>query len=129
MNMTKYAFMEQERAVLYADMNSTDGSGRINGGVFVFNLPEGLYFALELSGLPENSVLPFHIHEGTFCKNAGEKAIILPDVSSDSRGNASMQFFIDNAALWEISGKVIMLHEKTDGKEPEIACGVLTRIL
>ena len=46
MNMTKYAFMEQERAVLYADMNGTNGHDEINGGVFVFNLPEGLYFAL-----------------------------------------------------------------------------------
>lgn len=129
MNMTKFAFIEQDRAVLYADMNGTNGHGQINGGVFVFNLPEGLYFALELSGLPKNQALPFHIHEGTICADAGEKAIILPDVSSDSRGNASMQFYIDKTRLSDISGKVIMLHEMIDGDEPKIACGVLKRIL
>ena len=77
MNMTKFAFIEQDRAVLYADMNGTNGHEEINGGVFVFNLPEGLYFALELSGLPKNQALPFHVHEGTICANAGEKAISL----------------------------------------------------
>ncbi|MBP1563934.1 MAG: hypothetical protein J6C38_09505 [Oscillospiraceae bacterium] len=129
MNMTKYAFMEQERAVLYADMNGTNGHEEINGGVFVFNLPEGLYFALELSGLPKNKALPFHIHEGTICEKSGEKTIVLPDVNSDSRGNASMQFYIDKTRLSDISGKVIMLHEMIDGEEPKIACGVLKRIL
>lgn len=129
MNMTKFAFIEQDRAVLYADMNGTNGHEQINGGVFVFNLPEGLYFALELSGLPKTRALPLHIHEGTICADAGEKAIILPDVSSDSRGNASMQFYIDKTRLSDISGKVIMLHEKIDGDEPKIACGVLKRIL
>ena len=129
MNMTKFAFIEQDRAVLYADMNGTNGHEEINGGVFVFNLPEGLYFALELSGLPKNQALPFHVHEGTICANAGEKAIILPDVNSDSRGNASMKFYIDKTRLSDISGKVIMLHEKIDGDEPKIACGVLKRIL
>ena len=129
MNMTKFAFIEQDRAVLYADMNGTNGHEEINGGVFVFNLPEGLYFALELSGLPENQALPFHVHEGTLCENSGEKAIILPDVNSDSRGNASMQFYIDKTRLSDISGKVVMLHKKIDGDEPKIACGVLKRIL
>ena len=129
MNMTKYAFMEQERAVLYADMNGTNGHEEINGGVFVFNLTEGLYFALELSGLPKNKALPFHIHEGTICENSGEKTIVLPDVNSDSRGNASMQFYIDKTRLSDISGKVVMLHKKIDGDEPKIACGVLKRIL
>ena len=129
MNMTKYAFMEQERAVLYADMNGTNGHDEINGGVFVFNLPEGLYFALELSGLPKNKALPFHVHEGTICENSGEKTIVLPDVNSDSRGNASMQFYIDKTRLSDISGKVVMLHKKIDGDEPKIACGVLKRIL
>lgn len=129
MNMTKYAFMEQERAVLYADMNGTNGHEEINGGVFVFNLPEGLYFALELSGLPKNKALPFHVHEGTICENSGEKTIVLPDVNSDSRGNASMKFYIDKTSLSDISGKVIMLHEMIDGEEPKIACGVLKRIL
>ena len=129
MNMTKFAFIEQDRAVLYADMNGTNGHEQINGGVFVFNLPEGLYFALELSGMPKNQALPFHIHEGTICADAGEKAIILPGVSSDSRGNASMQFYIDKTRLSDISGKVIMLHEMIDGDEPKIACGVLKRIL
>lgn len=129
MNMTKFAFMEQERAVLYADMNGTNGHEEINGGVFVFNLPEGLYFALELSGLPKNRALPFHVHEGTICENSGEKTIVLPDVNSDSRGNASMQFYIDKTSLSDISGKVIMLHEMIDGEEPKIACGVLKRIL
>ena len=129
MNMTKFAFIEQDRAVLYADMNGTNGHEEINGGVFVFNLPEGIYFALELSGLPENQALPFHVHEGTLCENSGEKAIILPDVNSDSRGNASMQFYIDKTRLSYISGKVVMLHKKIDGDEPKIACGVLKRIL
>ena len=129
MNMTKYAFMEQERAVLYADMNGTNGHEEINGGMFVFNLPEGIYFALELSGLPENQALPFHVHEGTICENSGEKTIVLPDVNSDSRGNASMKFYIDKTSLSDISGKVIMLHEMIDGEEPKIACGVLKRIL
>ncbi|MCI7691484.1 MAG: hypothetical protein MSR67_03750 [Oscillospiraceae bacterium] len=129
MNMTKFAFIEQDRAVLYADMNGTNGHEEINGGVFVFNLPEGIYFALELSGLPENQALPFHVHEGTLCENSGEKAIILPDVNSDSRGNASMQFYIDKTRLSDISGKVVMLHKKIDGDEPKIACGVLKRIL
>ena len=41
MNMTKFAFIEQDRVVLYADMNGTNGYEKINGGVFVFNLPEG----------------------------------------------------------------------------------------
>ena len=127
--MTKFAFIEQDRAVLYADMNGTNGHEEINGGVFVFNLPEGIYFALELSGLPENQALPFHVHEGTLCENSGEKAIILPDVNSDSRGNASMQFYIDKTRLSDISGKVVMLHKKIDGDEPKIACGVLKRIL
>lgn len=129
MNMTKFAFIEQDRAVLYADMNGTNGHEEINGGMFVFNLPEGIYFALELSGLPENQALPFHVHEGTLCENSGEKAIILPDVNSDSRGNASMQFYIDKTRLSDISGKVVMLHKKIDGDEPKIACGVLKRIL
>ncbi len=129
MNMTKYAFMEQERAVLYADMNGIDGYAGINGGVFVFNLPVGLYFALELSGLPHDSSLPFHVHKGSICDNAGEKALVLPDVVSDSIGNASAQFYTDAANLSDISGKVIMLHKKIDGEEPQIACGVLTRIL
>ena len=78
MNMTKFAFIEQDRAVLYADMNGTNGHEEINGGMFVFNLPEGIYFALELSGLPENQALPFHVHEGTLCENSGEKAISSP---------------------------------------------------
>lgn len=129
MNMTKFAFIEQERAVLYADMNGFGGNDEISGGVFVFNLPNGLYFALELSGLPKNQALPFHVHEGRICDNAGEKAVILPDVLSDARGNSSMQFYIDKIPLLDISGKVIMLHEKFDGEEPQIACGVLNRIL
>lgn len=127
--MSRFSYMEQERPVLSAKLRGTDGFETVEGEVFVYYLPNGLYLSANFNNLPSSRDLPFHIHEGLICADAGGHLLELPDLFSDSFGEAAFRLYFDKQTLWEISGKPIMLHVKSDGKEPKIACGILERVL
>ncbi|MDE6726976.1 MAG: superoxide dismutase family protein [Oscillospiraceae bacterium] len=128
-NVTKYSFMEQERPVLKAELRGSKEFPGLHGEVYVYTLPDGIYLQGDVEGLPKSSDFAFHVHEGLVCEELGGKLLVLPDVSSDADGKASAQVYLDRANSTQIAGKPIVLHLKTDGKETQIACGLLSRIL
>ena len=127
--MSKFAYIENERPVLSAKLRGTDGYENVVGEVLVHKLESGLCLCASFSGLPASQALPFHIHEGTSCENAGDHLFDLPDIMSDQSGEAYALYYFDRCSVSDIAGRVIMLHIKKEGKEPAIACGVLKRIL
>ena len=127
--MTKFSYIEEERPVLYAELHGTEGHDEIVGEVFIYHLTHGLCLCATFSKLPPSQNLPFHIHEGTSCDNAGGHIFEFPDIMSDKNGEAYAHYYFDKYSVSELAGKAIMLHIKVDGEEPAIACGVLKRVL
>lgn len=127
--VTKYSFMEQERPVLTANIVGNSDYPNVNGTVNVYILPNGIYLQGDIEGLPETSDFAFHVHEGLVCEELGDKLLILPDAMSDAEGKASTQVYLDRVNSTQIAGKPIVMHLKSDGKETQIACGLLSRIL
>lgn len=128
-NVTKFSFVEQDRPVLKAELIGNADHPDLRGVIHVYFLPNGIYLQGDFEGLPKTSEFAFHVHEGILCEGHGEKILVLPDVISDEDGKASSQVYLDRADSTRIAGRPIVLHLKEDGKEPEIACGLLTRIL
>ena len=127
-NVTQYGFMQQERPVLGAKLSSAEYP-ELEGTVYVYFLPIGIYIQGNFYGLPHSIELAFHIHEGTECGNCGKMILPLPDIIADREGNASIQVFLGHGTCTEIAGKTIVLHLRSGGGETEAACGVLERIL
>ena len=127
--MSKLSYIEQERPVLSAKLNGTEGNEKIRGEVNVYKLENGLFLCADFSNLPPSQSLPFHIHEGKTCDDAGGHFLEFPDIMSDRYGEASARYYFDRKTLDEISGKPIMLHIKSGNDEPKIACGILERVL
>ncbi|MCH5207468.1 MAG: hypothetical protein J1F04_01180 [Oscillospiraceae bacterium] len=127
--MSKFAYIENERPVLSAKLRGTDGYENVVGEVLVHKLENGLCLCASFSGLPASQALPFHIHEGTSCENAGGHLLELPDIMSDRNGEAYAHYCFDRLNLSEISEHAIMLHVRKNGEEPAIACGVLKHVL
>lgn len=129
-NVTKYAFVTQDRPVLIADIAGNADHPDVIGTVYVYTLPDGVYMQGDIVGLPASSNFSFHVHEGTVCGEPGEKLLVLPDVMSGEDGKASAQVQLDRVDSTQIAGRPIVLHLKAaDGTEPQIACGLLVRIL
>lgn len=128
-NVTEYSFVEQERPVLMAEVKGSADYPELKGVVYVYTLPSGIYLQGDIEGLPKSSDFAFHVHEGLLCEEIGGKILILPDVASDATGKASAQVYLDRANSTGIAGRPIVLHLKADGKETQIACGLLSRIL
>lgn len=128
-NVTEYSFMEQERPVLMAEVKGSADYPELKGVVYVYTLPEGIYLQGDIEGLPNSSDFAFHVHEGLLCEEIGGKILTLPDVASDAAGKASAQVYLDRANSTQIAGRPIVMNLKADGKETQIACGLLSRIL
>ena len=127
--MSRFSYMEQERPVLSARLHGTEGFESVIGEALVYFLPNGLYITASFSNLPTSQDIPFHIHEGLLCENAGGHLLEFPDLFSDKSGEASFQLYFDKRTLWEVSGKPLVLHAKIGGKEQKIACRLLERVL
>lgn len=128
-NVTKYSFMEQDRPVLQDNITGNADYPDLKGTVYVYTQPDGIYLQVDIEGLPKSSDFAFHVHEGLVCEVAGEKMLILPDVMSGADGKASAQIHIDRANSTQIAGRPIVMHLKTDGREVQVACGLLSRVL
>lgn len=128
-NVTEYSFMEQDRPVLKAQIAGNADHHKLKGTVYVYTLPNGIYLQGDIEELPKSSDFAFHVHEGLVCEELGEKILILPDLMSDADGKASTQTYLDRVNSTRIAGRPIVLHLKADGKEIQIACGLLSRVL
>lgn len=127
--MSRFSYMEQERPVLSAELHGTEGYEAAVGKAYVYFLPNGLYFTANFNNLPSSQELPFHIHEGLLCEDAGGHLLEFPDLFADQYGEASYQLYFDKRTLWEISGKPLVIHVNINGKPQKIACGLLERVL
>lgn len=121
--------MEQERPVLQANVTGNADYPDLKGTVYIYTLPDRIYLQGDIEGLPKTSDFAFHVHEGLVCEEVGEKILVLPDAMSDADGKASTQIHLDRVNSTQIAGKPIIMHLKTDGKEVQIACGLLSRVL
>ena len=129
-NVTKFAFVEQDRPVLTADITGNAEYPDIRGTVNVYTLPDGIYLLGEIEGLPQSRDHAFHIHSGSVCEEPGEKLLTLPDIMSGADGRASAKIQLDRVNSTQISGKPIVLHIKENGEEKQtVACGLLERVL
>lgn len=128
-NVTDYAFVEQDRPVLEAELRGGEEYPDIRGKVYAYALPDGLYLQGDFENMPLNSDFAFHVHEGLLCENKGEKILLLPDVFSDGVGKASAQIYLDRADHTQIAGRPIVLHLKSNGDELTVACGLFRRVL
>lgn len=128
-NVTKFSFSEQDRPVLMANIVGNADHQALDGTVYVYTLPNGIYLQGDIEGLPKSSDFAFHVHEGLVCEQLGKKLLILPDLMSDENGKASTQTYLDRVNSTQIAGRPIVLHHKVDGKEVQIACGLLSRVL
>ena len=128
-NVTGFAFVEQDRPVLEAELRGGEKYPEMRGKVYVYTLPGGIYLQCDFENMPKNSDFAFHVHEGLLCGQTGEKILLLPDVFSDGTGKASAQINIDRAEHSRIAGKPIVLHLKSGDEEITVACGLLRRVL
>lgn len=126
-NVTKFSFMEQDRPVLKAEFGGGEGHRGIYGTVHVYVLPNGVYVHADIEGLPSSSDFSFHVHEGG--ESMGEKILVLPDLMSDADGKASAQTYLDRVNSTQIAGRPVVIHAKADWREPQIASGLLARVL
>ena len=128
-NVTKFAFVEQDRPVLEAELRGGEKYPEMRGKVYVYDLPDGIYLQGDFQNMPKNSGFAFHVHDGLLCTETGDKLLVLPDIFSDGVGNASAQFSVDRANYFQIAGKPIVLHLKSNDEEIRVACGLLRRVL
>lgn len=128
-NVTIFSFVEQDRPVLKAEIAGNAEHPDVRGTVYVYFLPNGIYLQGDIEGLPKTSEFAFHVHDGLVCEEPGEKILILPDAMSDADGKVSTQLYLDRVDSTRIAGRPIVLHLKEDGKESQVACGLLARIL
>lgn len=128
-NVTKYSFVEQDRPVLQAELIGNADYPDVRGLVHVYFLPGGIYLQGDVEGLPKTSEFAFHVHEGAECEGHGDKILILPDAMSDADGKASMQVYLDRVDSTRIAGRPLVLHLRVGDQTPEVACGLLARIL
>ena len=128
-NVTQFAFVEQDRPVLEAELRGGEEYPDIRGMVYIYAIPGGIYVQGDFENMPINSNFAFHVHDGLICEQTGEKILLLPDVFSDGTGKASAQINIDRAEHSQIAGKPIVLHLKSNGEEITVACGLLRRVL
>lgn len=137
--MGKYAFIEQERPALVAQIRGSAAYPDVKGTAKLYWLPEGMYAVFELERLPPDSVLGFHIHDGLACcavtgadtfAAAGKHFSVcsedmqcgrhpyhagdLPSLFADEGGKASSQVFTRRTNVSEVSGKPIVVHRMTD---------------
>ena len=128
-NVTEFAFVEQDRPVLEAELRGGEKYPDMRGKVYVYALPGGIYLQGDFQNMPKNSDFAFHVHDGLLCEKKGEKILLLPDIFSDGSGNASAQISIDRVEHTQIAGRPIVLHLKSNGEEITVACGLLRRVL
>lgn len=128
-NVSKYAFMEQDRPILKAELVGNKDYPNVKGDIYMYILDNGFYLQGDFSGLPQSSDFAFHVHEGLLCEDPGDKMLFLPDVMSDALGNASAQIFLDRIDVNTLADHPIMIHLKADGQEITVACDVLERVL
>ena len=125
-----------------------EGTG-ISGLVKFFQLQNGVLVAAEVSGLPENGVFGFHIHEGPDCQGAGfpntgghynptgalhpYHAVDLLPLFSSAKGTAYMTVLTDRFRVKEIIGRTVIIHSGPDdfhtqpsgNSGAKMACGVI----
>lgn len=128
-NVSEYAFMEQERPILKAEIIGNKDYPDVHGDIYVYILGNGFYLQGDFTGLPKNSDFAFHVHEGLICEEMGEKKLPLPDVMSDASGTSSAQIYLDRIDVNTLADHPIVIHLKVDGQEATIACGELKRVL
>lgn len=128
-NVTKYSFIEQDRPVLMANITGNADHQALNGTVYVYTLPNGIYLQGDIEGLPKSGDFEFHVNEGLVCEQLGKKILVLPDLMADENGKASTQTYLDRVNSTQIAGRPIVLNLKVDGDEVQIACGLLSRVL
>lgn len=138
-NIGKFAFAEQERPALIAEIRGSAAYPDVRGTAKLYWLPEGMYGVFELEGLPPDTVLGFHIHDGLVCSAAGDSEAFaasgkhfgvcsddmqcgrhpyhagdLPPIFSDDEGRASSQVFTKRTDVAGVSGKPIVVHRMSD---------------
>lgn len=128
-NVSKYAFMEQDRPILKAEIVGNKDYPDARGDIYVYILGNGFYLQGDFSGLPQNSDFAFHVHEGLLCEEPGGKKLPLPDVMSNASGTASAQIYLDRIDVNTLADHPIMIHLKVDGQEITVGCDILERIL
>jgi Cu-Zn family superoxide dismutase len=112
---------------------------KIRGTIYFYEKPKSVSIEIDLSGLPPNSKLGFHIHEAgdltdgcqSACahlnpfhkthggpKSANRHVGDLGNIISDSNGNCKMKFQDSMITLkgtkCNIIGRAVVIHEKTD---------------
>ena len=135
----KFAFIEQERPALIAQIRGSAAYPDVKGTAKLYWLSEGMYAVFELEGLPPDTVLGFHIHDGLACgavtgaepfAAAGKHFSVcsedmqcgrhpyhagdLPPLLSDESGRASSQVFTKRTDVSGVSGKPIVVHRMSD---------------
>lgn len=128
-NVSEYAFMEQDRPILKAEIIGNKDYPDVRGDIYVYILGNGFYLQGDFTGLPQSSDFAFHVHEGLICEELGEKKLHLPDAMSDTSGTASTQIYLDRIDVNTLADHPIVIHLKADGQETTIACGELKRVL
>lgn len=138
-NIGKFAFIEQDRPALIAEIRGSAAYPDVSGTAKLYWLPEGMYCVFELEGLPPDAVLGFHIHDGLACSAVGDKEAFgasgkhfsvctddmqcgrhpyhagdLPHIFSDEDGKASLQVFTKRTDVSGVSGKPIVVHRMPD---------------
>jgi len=137
--INKFAYIENERPALIADIRGGAAYPGIRGLIHMYWLPDAILLQSEFEGLSPSRVFGFHVHSGIICgtedgaepfaeagshfDNCGEglwcgqhpyHAGDLPPVFSDSSGYAAGQVYIDKATVAEYSGKPVVLHMMPD---------------
>ncbi len=137
--INKFAYIENERPALIADIRGGAAYPEIRGIIHMYWLPDAILFQSEFEGLSPSGVFGFHVHNGLICgaddgaepfaeagshlDNCGEglwcgqhpyHAGDLPPVFSDRDGYAAGQVYLDKATVAEYSGKPVVLHMMPD---------------
>lgn len=128
-NVTEFAFIEQDRPVLEAELRGGEKYPDMRGKVYVYDLPDGIYLQGDFQNMPKNSNFALHVHKGLLCAEIGDKLLEMPDIFSDGSGSASAQISVDRANHTQIADKPIVLHLKSNNEEIRVACGLLKRVL
>ncbi len=156
--VNKYAYIENERPALIADIRGGASNPGVRGLIHIYWLPGAILLQSEFEGLPASRVFGFHVHNGIICgaepfteagahfDNCGDglwcgqhpyHAGDMPPIFSDSNGHVAGQVYLDKATVAEYSGKPIVLHTMPDDFSTQpagnsgarIACGILAENL
>lgn len=136
----------------YAHISGTQNSPNINGLVYLYGLPAGVFIIAQVQGLPDSNeacapnIYAFHIHSGSACSGNAQDPLANTDGHFNpmncphpahagdlpplfgNHGFALMAVFTSRFSINQVIGKTFVIHSRPDDFTTQPAGNAGTKI-